>query len=126
MKNHSAFLLAICLACLSLFACKEASKTTTTESSTTEAEATRKPFIKGTYFEGANGVFFDKNDQLHVASVTGRQIGVVDTKTGEIIKKYSPAEGVDGPDDLTIGPDGSIYHTNLLHRPIEDVDHKHH
>ncbi len=87
MKNHFAFLLAICLACLLLFSCKETPKTTTTESSaTTETEDIRKPFIKGTYFEGANGVFFDKDDQLHVASVTGRKIGVVDTKTGEIIK----------------------------------------
>lgn len=115
MKNHATFFLATCLACLSLFACKETPKTTTTESyATTETEVTRKPFIKGTYFEGANGVLFDKEDQLHVASVTGRKIGVVDTKTGAIIKKYGPEEGVDGPDDLTIGPDGSIYHTNLL------------
>ena len=113
MKNYSYLLTGLLL--LLLTACQEAPKTVDNASETPTTESNSlKPFIKGTYFEGANGVFFDKDDQLHVASVTGRKIGVVDTKTGEIIKAYGPEEGVDGPDDLTIGPDGSIYHTNLL------------
>ena len=114
MKNFSYLLGGLLL--LLLMACKETPKAVDTSSKTPVATEndTKKPFIQGTYFEGANGVFFDKNDRLHVASVTGRKIAVVDTKTGDIIEKFGPEEGVDGPDDLTIGPDGSMYHTNLL------------
>ena len=89
MKNYSYLLTGLLL--LLLIACQEAPKTVDNASETPATESsTPKPFIKGTYFEGANGVFFDKDDQLHVASVTGRKIGVVDTKTGGIIKKYGP------------------------------------
>ena len=116
MKNQFLFILSLSLVLIVLSACKETPKATATDEMTTSTttEEVNTPFLKGTYFEGANGVFFDDKDQLLVASVTGRKIGVVNTATGEIIKKYGPAEGVEGPDDLTIGPDGSIYYTSIL------------
>ena len=116
MKNHFLCSLGFCLIFLFLSACKETPKSAATDETTTTAatEKTITPFLKGTYFEGANGVFFDDKDHLNVASVTGRKIGVVNTETGEIIKKYGPAEGIEGPDDLTFGPDGSLYHTSIL------------
>jgi len=116
MKNHFLYSLGFCLIFLFLSACKETPKSAATDEITTTAatEKTTTPFLKGTYFEGANGVFFDDKDHLNVASVTGRKIGVVNTETGEIIKKYGPAEGIEGPDDLTFGPDGSLYHTSIL------------
>ncbi len=114
MKNYSYLLISTLLLVLS--ACKEAPKTVDSSSAppTTVEKDIKKPFIKGAFFEGANGVFFDKNDRLHVASVTGRKIAVVDTKTGAILETLGTEQGIEGPDDLTFGPDGSIYHTSIL------------
>ena len=116
MKNFPFYTFTLLCSVLLFGACQQATSTEKTpiENTPVSTEDNSQPFIKGTFFEGANGVFFDKNDHLNVASVTGRKIGVVDTKTGEVIKSYGPEEGVDGPDDLAIGPDGSLYHTNIL------------
>ncbi|MEE9371816.1 MAG: hypothetical protein V3V00_02060 [Saprospiraceae bacterium] len=70
--------------------------------------------IQGSFFHGSNGLYFDDNDRLHVASVVSRYIGVVDTDTGAIIDTLTTADGVEGPDDLTFGPDGSLYFTSIL------------
>ena len=71
-------------------------------------------FITGAFFQGANGIYFDDQDQLHVASVVSRLIGIVDTETGAIIDTLDQKDGVEGPDDLTFGPDGSLYYTSIL------------
>lgn len=83
----------------------------TADDSSGEAKAT---LIQGTFFNGTNGLYFDKEDRLHVASVVSRLIGVVDTDTGTILDTLSQAEGIEGPDDLIFGPDGSLYHTSIL------------
>jgi len=68
------------------------------------------PGIKG----GANGIFFDKNDRLHIASVFGGAIYVMDTKTGEILETLDEEEGIDGPDDVEVASTGDIYYTDIL------------
>ena len=70
--------------------------------------------VQGTPIHGANGIYFDQNDLLYVASVAGRDISVMDPKGGKILRRIGPEQGVEGPDDLTFGPDGSLYWTSLF------------
>jgi len=44
----------------------------------------------------------------------GREILVMDTETGEILERYGPDQGVEGPDDIVFGPDGSLYWTAIF------------
>ncbi|MDG2448892.1 MAG: SMP-30/gluconolactonase/LRE family protein [Saprospiraceae bacterium] len=94
--------------------CTIACSPTAKEASNSKAEPLDNILIKGAFFQGANGLYFDDNDQLHVASVVGRLVGVVDTDNGEIIDTLTVADGVEGPDDLTFGSDGSLYFTSIL------------
>lgn len=66
---------------------------------------------RGARLAGANGLMFDAQDRLHVASVGERTIFVLDPDSGAIVTHYGPDAGVEGPDDLTFGPDGSLYWT---------------
>ena len=77
-------------------------------------EAMDNVLIKGSFFQGANGLYFDKNDRLHIASVVSRFIGIVDTSDGSIIDTLTIGNGVEGPDDLTFGADGTLYFTSIL------------
>jgi sugar lactone lactonase YvrE len=61
----------------------------------------------------ASGVDFDDEGRLYVSNVLGRQITVMDPWTGRIIETYGAADGVEGPEDLAIGPDGSLYWTEI-------------
>ena len=70
--------------------------------------------MQGSPLHGANGIMFDANDQLYIASVFGREIVVMDPETGEITDILGVAQGVEGPDYLTFGPDGSLYWTAIL------------
>ena len=69
---------------------------------------------RGAPIHGSNGLYFDKNDRLHIASVSGREIVVMDPESGRILDRIGPERGVESPDDLTFGPDGSLYWTALL------------
>jgi hypothetical protein len=64
--------------------------------------------VEGAALRGAQGIIFDDRDILHVASLDGRQIVVMDAETGEILDTFGPEIGVDVPDDLIFGPDGSL------------------
>ena len=64
-----------------------------------------------------NGLAVDKGGRLLVASVWGQQITAVDGSTGQVLQRYGPV--VDGvqlgtPDDVAVGPDGSIYYTDIM------------
>ena len=115
MKNTFSYFLS-CFIFLFFTTCQQANNAEkeTAENTSTETSKEQTPFIKGAVFEGANGVYFDKEDRLHIASVTGRNIGVVNTETGAIIDSYGPEQGIEGPDDLVIAEDGTIYFTSIL------------
>lgn len=68
----------------------------------------------GAPLHGANGLYFDQNDRLHIASVAGREIVVMNPDSGKILDRIGIERGVESPDDLTFGPDGSLYWTALF------------
>ncbi|VVB94029.1 Virginiamycin B lyase [uncultured archaeon] len=51
---------------------------------------------------------------MYIASVFGREILVMDPETGQIINRFGAERGVDTPDDLAFGPDGSLYWTSIM------------
>ena len=69
-----------------------------------------KVLVQGALIHGANGIMFDENDRLYIASVMGNEILVMDPKSGMILERF-PAVG---PDDLAFGPDGSLYYTAIM------------
>lgn len=73
-----------------------------------------KVLVKGSPIHGANGLAFDQQDRLHIASVLGREIVVMDRRTGKILDRFGPALGVETPDDVTFGPPGSQYEDDLF------------
>jgi len=77
-------------------------------------EGEPKVLVTGSPIHGANGVMFDASGRLYIASAVGREIIVMDPETGEILDRLGPDRGVESPDDLAFGPDGSLYWTSLL------------
>jgi sugar lactone lactonase YvrE len=73
-----------------------------------------KVLVKGSPIHMANGLMFDRYDRLYIASVCGREIIVMDPNTGKILDRIGTDKGVEGPDDLCFGPDGSLYWTSIL------------
>ena len=73
-----------------------------------------KVLVKGSPIHGANGLAFDSHDRLHIASVLGREIVVMDPRTGKILDRLGPALGVETPDDVTFGPLGSVYQDDVF------------
>ena len=61
---------------------------------------------------GSNGMYFDADNNLYVAQVWGRSISKLDPETGEILEKLGPADSVFLPDDVTVGPDGTLFWTD--------------
>jgi len=59
------------------------------------------------------GIAFDSQDKLYIA---GYQITIVDPETGTILQTYDSEDlpGLTLADDLVIGPDGSLYWTDLM------------
>lgn len=75
---------------------------------------TTKVLVRGASIHGTNGLAIDDQGKLYIASVIGREILVMDPKTGKILNRYGPESGVEGPDDVAFGPDGSLYWTDIL------------
>ena len=61
----------------------------------------------------ANGIFFDQDDNLWVASAFGQAIRKIDPESGEILDQLGPAELVFFPDDLTFDAFGNLYWTDV-------------
>ncbi|HET7357914.1 MAG TPA: hypothetical protein VFJ09_14690 [Nocardioidaceae bacterium] len=74
---------------------------------------TTKVLVRGAPIHGANGLAVDTHGRLLVASANGAQIDVVDRHSGRVLQRIGHASGVDAPDDVAVGPDGSIYWTDI-------------
>ena len=70
---------------------------------------------------GANGLFFDADDNLHVASFADAKLWVLDRNTGETLHVYDKSNGVLSPDDVTIDAQGTIYVTNILQGSVNAI-----
>jgi sugar lactone lactonase YvrE len=80
-----------------------------------ECDQVGKVLVRGSPIHGANGIMFDDSDMLHIASVVGLgEIVIMDPKSGRIVDRLGPEQGVIGPDDLAFGPDGSLYWTSIM------------
>lgn len=71
-------------------------------------------FIDGAAIHGANGLAVDARGRLLVASVLGGELLALDARSGQIVDRLGHDLGVDAPDDVAVGPDGSIYWTDYL------------
>lgn len=70
--------------------------------------------VEGSPLHGSNGLAFDANDRLHIASVLGREIVVMNPRNGKILDRLGPDVGVETPDDITFGPLGSAYQDDIF------------
>ena len=76
-------------------------------------EATVTVLAQGGPLHGTNGVYFGPDGRLYVASVSSAAVAALDPESGAILERWGPEEGVKGPDDLTFGPDGSMFWTDF-------------
>lgn len=62
-----------------------------------------------------NGIYVSPADgNVYVASVGGDEITVHHPRTGRLLDRIGPERGVNGPDDVFITEDGTIYWTEIL------------
>ena len=72
-----------------------------------------KVLARGAPIHGANGIIFDRHDRLFIASFLGKEILIMDPRSGAILERLGlPKIDVGTPDDLIFGPDGSLYWTS--------------
>ena len=71
---------------------------------------TLKVLVRGAPLHEANGIWADGRGRLYVATVAGAQVAVLDARSGHVIDRLSYSAA----DDVTMGPDGSLYWTDLL------------
>jgi sugar lactone lactonase YvrE len=78
--------------------------------------------VQGAAFHGTNGPMFDPDGRLAVASVFERSVLVLDPETGALIERFGPSVGVETPDDVAFGPDGSLYWTAIVTGEVGRLD----
>ncbi len=69
-----------------------------------------KVLVRGAPLHQANGIWADADGHLYVGTAAGAQIAVLEARNGHVIDRLSYGTA----DDVTIGPDGSLYWTDIL------------
>lgn len=67
---------------------------------------------RGAPIHGTNGLAFDAQGKLTIASVLGREIVSINPRSGRILNRQGPDQGVDLPDDVAYRNEGSLYWTS--------------
>jgi sugar lactone lactonase YvrE len=70
--------------------------------------------VRGSWLRGANGTYVGPDGHLYVASTLSGAIVAFDVDSGDVVHRFGPADGVLNPNDVTFGPDGSMYWTDLF------------
>ncbi|MGL5927401.1 MAG: hypothetical protein ACRCY8_00560, partial [Dermatophilaceae bacterium] len=71
--------------------------------------------VRGAALPGANGLAFDRRGGLVVANGSGSRITTIDPQSGRVLRTLTAAGSeVTYPDDVAVGPDGSLYWTELF------------
>ncbi|MCY1065580.1 SMP-30/gluconolactonase/LRE family protein [Nannocystis sp. RBIL2] len=68
--------------------------------------------VAGSPFQGVHGLVVDGKGQLLASNLLGQTVHSVDLSTGAVSTLVGPPKG--GADDVTLGPDGSIYWTGYF------------
>jgi len=72
-------------------------------------------FIAGSAVNsGSNGIIFDNDNNLVVASALSSIISIVDPESGDILETYDFSDGITNPDDVFVMDDGTILYTDIL------------
>lgn len=112
--NHTTAALVIFLAVL-LIGCQDLSaRQGDTELSPTAAALVQRDLVTGATLNGANGIYFGPDGNLYVAVFAGSEIVALNPRNGRTVERYGRDQGVLAPDDLTFGPDGSMYWTDIF------------
>ncbi|ATB41864.1 gluconolaconase [Cystobacter fuscus] len=68
--------------------------------------------VAGSHFQGVHGLVVDGKGHLLASNLLGRTVHSVDLGTGAVSTLVGPPLG--GADDVTLGPDGSVYWTGFF------------
>ena len=68
---------------------------------------------QGSPLHATNGMYFGPDGRLYVVSASSATVAAFDSESGELLERWGPETGVQGPDDITFGPDGSVYWTEF-------------
>ncbi|MDC0712583.1 SMP-30/gluconolactonase/LRE family protein [Stigmatella sp. ncwal1] len=68
--------------------------------------------VAGSSFQGVHGLAVDGKGHLLASNLLGQSVHSVDLRTGAVTTLVGPPLG--GADDLTLGPDGSLYWTGFF------------
>lgn len=107
----------VAMAVTSLVAIALAPAATGARSTTTGSDEhgayVKSVLVRGAPIHGSNGLAIDTRGRLLVASALGGELVAVQPRTGHILARLAEETGVDSPDDVAVGPDGSIYWTDI-------------
>ena len=77
------------------------------------ASWTVRVLAQGSPLHATNGMYFGPDGRLYVVSASSAVVAAFDPESGELLDQWGPGMGVQGPDDITFGPDGSAYWTEF-------------
>ena len=68
----------------------------------------------GAEVQGTNGLAVGADGYLYIGSVVSRQIVIMNPRTGAVVDRLGRELGIETPDDVAFGPDGSLYWTSIF------------